>query len=162
MKPAYKCLLKSKNHCSLQPRLLSLLILVFVTTGIFCRPTINFYLDTLGIGSESIYLNDMSIGCDKTIAVVGENNQPDILICIGNDDNCTHEVVISKLPSISSKSVHFSDMSIGCDRNLYITDIAFMPDIKYAFTDDPQKADVVIYLKDQTLSINKKTASSTD
>ena len=99
----------------------------------------------------------MSIGCDKTIAVVGENNHPDILICIGNDDdNCTHEVVISKLPCISSKSVHFSDMSIGCDRNLYITDIAFMPDIKYAITDDPQKAVVVIYLKDQTLLINKK------
>lgn len=133
-----------------------LLLLSVLIGSLYCKPKVSFYLSTYGIGSESIYLNDLGIGSDRTIAIVGLNSQPDVIICLGSSTNSTHDVSVSNTLNMDAIDVHFSDFSIGCDHDLYITDFAISEDIKYAFTDNPQLADLVINLQDSTLSLNKK------
>jgi len=138
-------------------RCLLLFILSFVSLNtLISKPTIYFELDDYGFSSTTIYLNENGIASDRDIAIVEENNNPDVTICLGNSVNCTHTVIVTEMPGINSKSVHFDDMGISCDYNLYISNIAFSADIKYAFTNDPQKADIVINLKDSTMELTKK------
>jgi len=133
-----------------------IVLLIIISNSLLCKPTISFGLDDFGISSTSIYINDIGITSDKDIAIVDEDNNPDIIICIGNSINCTHTVIVSKMPGINTISVHFDDMGIMCDYNLHITDLALRADIKYAFTDDPLKADIVINLKDSTMELTRK------